>query len=98
MENAMEEVYDTYYEGIVKNGKDKVLYGDCLDIRSEFYEKDSAEVIVNSTSKEEAMQKIESLMLRDPTYKYLYEGGFIIKSIEEDDNDNDDYVEGFYHV
>ena len=64
----------------------------------EFYEKDSAEVIVNSTSKEEAMQKIESLMLTDPTYKYLYEGGFIIKSIEEDDNDNDDYVEGFYHV
>ena len=39
-EDAMKEVYDTYYEGIVKNGKDKVLYGDCLDIRSEFYEKD----------------------------------------------------------
>lgn len=68
------------------------------DIQSngEFYEKDYAEVVVNSSSEEEAMQKIEQMMLTDPMYKYLYEGGFIIKSIEEDEID--DNWEGFYHV
>lgn len=62
----------------------------------EFYEKDSAEVVVNSSSKEEAMEKVEQMMLTDPMYRYLYEGGFIIKSVEEDEVD--DNVEGFYHV
>lgn len=68
------------------------------DIQSngEFYEKDCAEVVVNSSSEEEAMQKIEQMMLTDPMYKYLYEGGFVIKSVEEDEID--DNVEGFYHV
>ena len=42
------------------------------------------------------MQKIEQMMLTDPMYKYLYEGGFVIKSVEEDEID--DNVEGFYHV
>ena len=62
----------------------------------EFYEKDYAEVVVNSSSEEEAMKKMEQMMLTDPMYKYLYEGGFIIKSVEEDEID--DNVEGFYHV
>lgn len=62
----------------------------------EFYEKDSAEVVVNSSSKEEAMEKVEQMMLTDPMYRYLYEGGFVIKSVEEDEVD--DNVEGFYHV
>lgn len=62
----------------------------------EFHEKDSAEVVVNSTSEEEAMEKIEQLMMSDPMYRYLYEGGFVIKSVEEDEID--DNVEGFYHV
>ena len=62
----------------------------------EFYEKDYVEVVVNSSSEEEAMKKMEQMMLTDPMYKYLYEGGFIIKSVEEDEID--DNVEGFYHV
>lgn len=62
----------------------------------EFHEKDSAEVVVSSSSEEEAMEKIEQMMLTDPMYRYLYEGGFIIKSVEEDEID--DNVEGFYHV
>lgn len=62
----------------------------------EFYEKDYAEVVVNSSSKEEAMEKVEQMMLTDPMYRYLYEGGFVIKSVEEDEVD--DNVEGFYHV
>ena len=62
----------------------------------EFYEKDSAEVVVNSSSKEEAIEKLEQMMLTDPMYRYLYEGGFVIKSVEEDEVD--DNVEGFYHV
>ena len=62
----------------------------------EFYEKDSAEVVINSSSEKEAMEKIEQMMLTDPMYRYLYEGGFIIKSVEEDDID--DNWEGFYHV
>lgn len=68
------------------------------DIQSngEFYEKDYAEVVVNSSSEEEAMKKMEQMMLIDPMYKYLYEGGFVIKSVEEDEID--DNVEGFYHV
>lgn len=68
------------------------------DIQSngEFYEKDYAEVVVNSSSEEEAMKKVEQMMLTDPMYKYLYEGGFIIKSVEEDEID--DNWEGFYHV
>lgn len=62
----------------------------------EFYENDYAEVVINSSSKEEAMKKMEQMMLTDPMYKYLYEGGFIIKSVEEDEID--DIGEGFYHV
>lgn len=62
----------------------------------EFHEKDYAEVVVNSSSKEEAMEKVEQMMLTDPMYRYLYEGGFVIKSVEEDEVD--DNVEGFYHV
>lgn len=62
----------------------------------EFYEKDYVEVVVNSSSEEEAMKKMEQMMLTDPMYKYLYEGGFIIKSVEEDEID--DIWEGFYHV
>ena len=62
----------------------------------EFYEKDYVEVVVNSSSEEEAMKKMEQMMLTDPMYKYLYEGGFIIKSVEEDEID--DNWEGFYHV
>lgn len=62
----------------------------------EFYEKDYVEVVVNSSSEEEAMKKMEQMMLTDPMYKYLYEGGFIIKSVEEDEID--DIGEGFYHV
>ena len=62
----------------------------------EFHEKDYAEVVVNSSSEEEAMEKIEQMMLTDPMYRYLYEGGFVIKSVEEDEVD--DNVEGFYHV
>ena len=62
----------------------------------EFHEKDYAEVVVNSSSEEEAMEKVEQMMLTDPMYRYLYEGGFIIKSVEEDEVD--DNVEGFYHV
>lgn len=62
----------------------------------EFHEKDYAEVVVNSSSEEEAMEKIEQMMLTDPMYRYLYEGGFVIKSVEEDEID--DNVEGFYHV
>lgn len=67
-----------------------------IQSNGEFYEKDSAEVVVNSSSEEEAMKKIEQMMLTDPMYRYLYEGGFIIKSVEEDDID--DNWEGFYHV
>lgn len=62
----------------------------------EFHEKDYAEVVVNSSSEKEAMEKIEQMMLTDPMYRYLYEGGFVIKSVEEDEID--DNVEGFYHV
>lgn len=62
----------------------------------EFHEKDYAEVVVNSSSKEEAIEKLEQMMLTDPMYRYLYEGGFVIKSVEEDEVD--DNVEGFYHV
>lgn len=62
----------------------------------EFHEKDYVEVVVNSSSEEEAMKKMEQMMLTDPMYKYLYEGGFIIKSVEEDEID--DIWEGFYHV
>lgn len=67
-----------------------------IQSNGEFYENDYAEVVVNSSSEEEAMKKVEQLMLTDPMYKYLYEGGFIIKSVEEDEID--DNVEGFYHV
>ena len=67
-----------------------------IQSNGEFYEKDSAEVVVNSSSEEEAMKKIEQMMLTDPMYRYLYEGGFIIKSVEEDNID--DNWEGFYHV
>lgn len=67
-----------------------------IQSNGEFYENDYAEVVVNSSSEEEAMKKVEQLMLTDPMYKYLYEGGFIIKSVEEDGID--DNVEGFYHV
>lgn len=67
-----------------------------IQSNGEFYENDYAEVVVNSSSEEEAMEKVEQLMLTDPMYKYLYEGGFIIKSVEEDEID--DNVEGFYHV
>lgn len=67
-----------------------------IQSNGEFYENDYAEVVVNSSSEEEAMKKVEQLMLTDPMYKYLYEGGFVIKSVEEDEID--DNVEGFYHV
>lgn len=67
-----------------------------IQSNGEFYENDYAEVVVNSSSEEEAMEKVEQLMLTDPMYKYLYEGGFVIKSVEEDEID--DNVEGFYHV
>ena len=67
-----------------------------IQSNGEFYEKDYTEVVVNSSSEEEAMKKMEQMMLTDPMYKYLYEGGFIIKSVEEDEID--DNVEGFYHV
>lgn len=67
-----------------------------IQSNGEFYEKDYAEVVVNSSSEEEAMKKVEQMMLTDPMYKYLYEGGFVIKSVEEDEID--DNVEGFYHV
>lgn len=71
-----------------------INYG--IQSNGEFYENDYAEVVINSSSKEEAMKKMEQMMLTDPMYKYLYEGGFIIKSIEEDEID--DNWEGFYHV
>ena len=71
-----------------------INYG--IQSNGEFYENDYAEVVINSSSKEEAMKKMEQMMLTDPMYKYLYEGGFIIKSVEEDEID--DNVEGFYHV
>lgn len=71
-----------------------INYG--IQSNGEFYEKDYAEVVVNSSSEEEAMKKMEQMMLTDPMYKYLYEGGFVIKSVEEDEID--DNVEGFYHV
>ena len=67
-----------------------------IGYNGEFYEKDYVEVVVNSSSEEEAMKKMEQMMLTDPMYKYLYEGGFIIKSVEEDEID--DIGEGFYHV
>lgn len=61
----------------------KIILVRYIQFKNGIFEEDYDEIELESDSEENAFKKAEELMINDPNFRYLYEGGFIISSVDE---------------